>query len=847
MKRILTLVLALWTTAATLMAIPADPRPRTFTQADGTTITLRLRGDECFHFMSTLDGMPVVKNQKGFYCYAEVLNNTLVPTAMIAHDVEKRSADEQSFVNNQKTAVLASLTQIHNEAKATLNAQRAKQMAQQPAPNKAKFEGTKRGLVILVQFKNRAMSAAGTQAEFNDMMNKPGYDHHGHIGSVNDYFKDQSYGKFDLQFDVAGPVQLKYDYSYYGQDNSDSDIDIHVGSLVKEAILGVDAEIDFSQYDWNNDGEVDQVYVIYAGPGQHTGAESSTIWPHQFYLQYSDVRQKVKLDGVYVNTYAIGSELQSPYSSDLTGIGTMIHEYTHCLGIPDFYDVQYGGGWGLNVWSVMDAGSYNNDSRCPVPYTAHERILAGWLEPVELNAATVVSEMKPITEAPEAYIIYNDGYRNEYYLLENRQQRSWDKYSKGHGMLITHVDYRAKDWADNTVNIDPNHQRMTIIPADNSYGAGSGYTSDYELSGDPFPGVSGNTQLTDQSKPAAKLFNSNIDGSKLMHKPIENIKESKDGLITFSFMGGERPEAPAILAETNVSENAFTINWEAVEKASSYTVELRELADVLPEENTLITESFELCMGTQDGGDGAMDISSMIDDYTLQSGWSGSRLYDSPSRLKLGSQRFNGVLTTPLLKVPGAGVATVKFTHSNYGTLTSIGATVEVVDASGAVLAQQSVNLEGKSYVLHFEGITSDFKVSLKPSARAYIEDMTVYNGKFTTADFEEGGNDSKTQTFEGITETSYTFTGLTANRYEYRVKAVNKEGESEWSESKKINLKSVVEGITAAPIVGGWAEVFTMDGRRVGSFKSNSALQQLPAGIYVVRQAGMTRKYLVK
>jgi hypothetical protein len=98
-------------------------------------------------------------------------------------------------------------------------------------------------------------------------------------------------------------------------------------------------------------------------------------------------------------------------------------------------------------------------------------------------------------------------------------------------------------------------------------------------------------------------------------------------------MGGERPEAPAILAETNVSENAFTINWEAVEKASSYTVELRELADVLPEENALITESFELCMGTQDGGDGAMDISSMIDDYTLQSGWSGSRLYDSPSRL----------------------------------------------------------------------------------------------------------------------------------------------------------------------------------------------------------------------
>ena len=129
MKKIFTLILALWTTAAALMAIPADPRPRTFKQADGTTITLRLRGDECFHFMSTLDGMPVVKNQNGFYCYAEVLNDVLVPTAVIAHDVEKRGAEEQSFVDNKKTTVLASLTKIHNEAKATLNAQRAKQMA----------------------------------------------------------------------------------------------------------------------------------------------------------------------------------------------------------------------------------------------------------------------------------------------------------------------------------------------------------------------------------------------------------------------------------------------------------------------------------------------------------------------------------------------------------------------------------------------------------------------------------------------------------------------------------------------------------------------------------------------
>jgi len=847
MKKIFTLILALWTTATALLAIPADPRPRTFTQADGTTITLRLRGDESFHFMATLDGMPVVKNQSGFYCYATVQNGALAPTAVIARDINDRSANEQSFVESQKVSTLTALTQIHRNAQATLNTERAKKMVQQQSPKRIKFEGTKRGLVIMVNFKDKKMSPAGTQAEFNDMMNKKGYNNYGHIGSVNDYFSDQSYGAFDLQFDVVGPIELKYNYSYYGQDNSDTDIDVHAGSMVKEAIEGANSEVDFSQYDWNGDGEVDQVYIIYAGPGQHAGASESTIWPHQFYLQYSDIKRKIQLDGVYINTYACGSELQTPELLDLTGIGTFIHEYTHCLGIPDFYDVQYGGGFGLNVWSVMDAGSYNNDSRCPVPYTAHERMLAGWLEPVELNSPTVITGMKAITDAPEAYVVYNNGNKNEYYLLENRQQKSWDTYSRGHGLLITHVDYSTKDWLNNTVNTDPNHQRMTIIPADNSYYTYSGYASDADLAGDPFPGTSNNTSLTDNSKPAAKLFNKNSDGSFYMRKPIEQISESKNGLISFAFMGGQRPSVPTLLEETSITLNSFTANWNAVDIATSYTVELRELAEVLPEERILITEDFALCQGTQTGGDGAMDISSMMDDYTQQPGWSGSRIYDSPSRVKLGSTKYNGVLTTPLNSKPSDGNATVKFTQTNYGTLTTADCVVALTAADGTTLAQQNVTLTGGEYIINFEGINSDFKVSLQPQARTYIEDITVYNGKFTAEDFKNSTDDSNVKTFEGITDTFYTFTDLTASRYMYRVKAIGEQGESEWSANRMINLEAEVNGIDHAVSLGGVTEIFTIDGRHMGIYKKGNALNQLPAGVYIIRQGNQTKKVIVR
>ena len=124
------------------------------------------------------------------------------------------------------------------------------------------------------------------------------------------------------------------------------------------------------------------------------------------------------------------------------------------------------------------------------------------MTPTELKDMTRINDMKPLTDAPEAYILYNEGNKDEYYLLENRQKTSFDAGLRGHGLLVLHVDYNKDDWNSNNVNANKNHQRLTIILADNA-------VSRYNEPGDPFPGTSGVTELTNYSTPAAEVFNQN--------------------------------------------------------------------------------------------------------------------------------------------------------------------------------------------------------------------------------------------------------------------------------------------------------------------------------------------------
>lgn len=539
--------------AEVCLAIPAKRFFFKVTLEDGTTTMVTKRGDEAYHFLVDKEGTPVIEVSEGIYRLAPEEKENI-----------GRLWSERSKIRN-----------AHRFRKAESVAARNK--ARKAFGHPSLFTGKKKGVVILVNFSDSKMKAANTREAFEAQFNQVGYSKNSHYGSVHDYFLDQSYGKFDLTFDVFGPVTVSRSYTYYGANDSNGD-DKYPAVMVTEACKLVNSkyDINWADYDWDGDGYVDQVFCIYAGVGENASEQASLLWPHESTLEaeqeYGDGNGPVKFNGTSVDTYAISCELRGPGSSTMNGIGTACHEFCHCLGIPDMYDTSYSGGYGMNAWDLMDCGSYNGPSgsgEIPAGFTAYERWFAGWLDFTELKEPCYVRDMPALQDSPVAYIIYNDGNRNEYFILENRQPIGWykyvDTYSYLSGMLAYHVDYDAKVWESNEVNDKASHPRMSIIPAALDYGT---YYSSYgmysptlsQMASQLFPGNkdvttldnlshSGKTTRSPYNSANGKLFSRNTDGTFNMNKPVTDITESADGLISFTFMDGGDDTGIAVATE----------------------------------------------------------------------------------------------------------------------------------------------------------------------------------------------------------------------------------------------------------------------------------------------------------
>lgn len=480
-----------------LLAVPVKHGVwQTITLADGTNVRVELRGDEFAHWWQAEDGTQYISNADGSF--------SIVRT------------DATSGAKRMRTV-----------------AQRRQQLVQKRkvSGDKSIFRGNKRGLIILADFPNQKFSYDNVNALYNRIANEQGYSDNGFNGSIRDYFIAQSGGQFTLDFDIAGPVTMSHDYSYYGQNNESK-----VPEMIKEACEGVDDDVDFSTYDWDGDGEVEEVFVLYAGHGQadYDQDNDDLIWPHMFWLSEGGI--DLTLDNKKIDVYACSSELNG--SGSIAGIGTFCHEFSHCMGFPDMYDTGKSGNYGMGSWDLMDYGSYNGNGYTPAGYSGYERMVCGWTNPIELTNDTTIENMQPLTDMGQSYIVYNQGNRNEYYILTNRQQRGYDSDIPGHGMLIEHIDYDQTIWENNVVNTTDNldfpnsHQRITIFHANNN--AGSKYAvRDYSA----YP-YNGNDSLTSKSLPAAMVYNANSDGSYYMNCVIRGITENSDGTMNFIFSNG---------------------------------------------------------------------------------------------------------------------------------------------------------------------------------------------------------------------------------------------------------------------------------------------------------------------
>ncbi len=554
--------------APAAMAVPAKPGLLTVTQADGTTLNVRLMGDERHHFYLTEDGYLLADRDNTFY-YADVdAAGDMQVSAIRATNVGLRDGVARSFLAGvDMQRVYKSMNASAERASSRL---KSGPMRGPGLFNETNFpgKGKQKAIVILVEYTDVKMQTPDAHNYFANMLNQPGFSDHGGTGSARDFFLESSMGQFDPQFDVDGPVTLAHPMSYYGG-NDWAGNDQRPEEMIIEACQLLDSEIDFTQYDRDGDGMIDNVYVFYAGQGEASGGASNTVWPHSWNI-YSGAGRTLFFDGVQLDRYGCSNEWEG---SRPDGVGTFVHEFSHVLGLPDLYATSYTSAFTPGAWSALDYGPYNNDGCTPPLYSAFERYAMDWIEP-DVISGPMNATLPPIG-TNICGIIKTDS-SNEFFLLENRQQTGWDTYIPGHGMLVWHVDFNTSVWSSNSVNNSSSHQYVDIEEAD-------GTQSEYSRAGDAFPGTSGKTSFTDDTTPNMLTW-----GRKKLNLPITDIAESADGIITFKVAGGtDEVPAPVVANDADeVSTEAFTATWEAAEGAgddASYVLNVYSRSSVARE------------------------------------------------------------------------------------------------------------------------------------------------------------------------------------------------------------------------------------------------------------------------
>ena len=544
MKKFLTLFTLLFVITQQTFAVTASPYPFDFQQPNGDEITVMLKGDERIHWHESLDGYTLLLNQDGYLTYA-VLDETgnLHPSDVVATDVEKRDGTVNSFLSTIDKNLFYSEIQ--------------KQIMLEIWEIEDEFEGRgERGITGLyktlcafVQFPEKAMTIP--MSTFDPLFNQLGYTGNG-TGSVRDFFKESSYGKFEVEITLCGVYTAPKSESYYAGNGGTT----NGSELAKWAAQQVAAEssINFANYDNNNNGKVDGFHVIFAGRGQEAGGDNGTIWSHK-----STFWPSVTKNGKSISTYSCSPEL---FYSNITTIGVICHEMTHAvLSAPDFYDTNNGPYLGTGYWDLMASGSWNGSpaGNRPAHHNMFTKVQAGWITPTVLNSQTTITNMPNSAENPVAYRI-NTATNNEYYLLENRQKVGFDASNPGAGLLIYHVHSNV----NGGICTNCSHpQKMYLVCASSTVAIPTSGASNYgniNSAGCPFPGTDNNTSFTGTSTPRMFRWSNTV----ITDKPITEISNNTaTKTVSFQFMKSGTTQC-------TISLNASPTNAGTVTGAGTY-------------------------------------------------------------------------------------------------------------------------------------------------------------------------------------------------------------------------------------------------------------------------------------
>ncbi|MDE6010257.1 MAG: M6 family metalloprotease domain-containing protein [Muribaculaceae bacterium] len=454
-------------------ARPASPELMRHVNPDGTTVEFRLYGNEHFSYMTDAQGVSILEYDRTGRL-APAMRDGIVLHANEA-TITRLQAEQPEITmpGERKIARMADLEPFgENKGRTTFPS----------------IGENVRACVILMEFPDRPFISADPQKLFNDLCNKEGYDEYGSMGSARDYYRAVSNGKFVPQFDVYGPVKLEHEADWYCNIAADDPIleglnsaqrqvlaqskQPRFGYAIYEAMQALQDKVDFSVYDFDNNGEIDNVFFFYSGWGQADTGDKSSVWPHQSdyrgYCPPYTLGTIFKLPPIYVNgkqltCYATSCELNSspriPAEDKpwVDGIGAFCHEFAHVLGLPDLYDTSGSGCKTPGTYSIMDQGSYNMLSTCPPTFSAYEQWVCKWLEYDDAEAGEVYT-LNPLTADNRSCmrlripLAGGAGYSSEYYVFESRNNDGWDASLPEQGIFIWRINFSNSVWADNSVN-----------------------------------------------------------------------------------------------------------------------------------------------------------------------------------------------------------------------------------------------------------------------------------------------------------------------------------------------------------------------------------------------------------
>lgn len=556
---------ALLSLPALMQGVPADPRVRVVTNPDGTTMEVRVHGDAFFHFMTDAARTRIIeKDARGYYVDA-VRDGK--PMAFTRQNVELMRMDAEA--SNPAFA-------------ATRGASGPMRMATLDNEGRSNYptigEGNK-SLVVLVEFSDVSFTVDNPKEYFTRQLNEPGFSEYGGKGSALDYFKDASNGLYAPKFEVFGPVKVSHEAAYFKDTSSG-----RMKDLIYESLNALDDEIDYSQYDFDDDGIIDTVFFYYAGYGS-ADSETQTIWPHQYDYRYFgwSTSLTLRLDGKKMGPYACANELKGynpttggqPWKDGTTpwvdGIGTFVHEYGHVLGLPDLYDVDYNEETVTpGEWDIMDAGPYNGNGCVPPLYSAYEQWVCKWLEFTDAEDGTHY-DLKALgnTDSPAAVRIRipktsaGDTFYNEYFVIESRDNSKWDSCFPEPGVMVWRINYKKGSWTGNSVNSIAG-SNVEILYAD-----GEKYPLHNE--GAIYPGSK------NELKPSAvyQYWKSPFITS------ISYDAESKTGSFDYNVVT-ELPAGAPVLHDSPYADKGtarnFTLEWDPLEGADSYQLTIRRVS-----------------------------------------------------------------------------------------------------------------------------------------------------------------------------------------------------------------------------------------------------------------------------